>query len=518
MTRRGTLDRRNFVTAAVLGAGGVATAPAASAQIATAAPGTLAPRRLPGTSTTDGGVGLRIAAHVAAARYADIDADSIRDAKLRLIDVIGCAIGGLRGEGGAAAAAVIGGTGGGPASVLGTGQRAAPRDAAMANALLARTFDFEVMTVVVDGTQVPSHHAPTTVMSALAMAEAQRADGKTFLTAMLVGDDLAARTLAASGIDFNDGWDGVPLHATMASAAIAARLLKLDAAATRHALGMAVDQIGGTVQSIWDGASAWKVQQGNSARNGILAAEMASAGWSGMADPLLSPSGLYAQFTPGCARPELLTKNLGRDWHGEVYFKPWPSCAANHPAIECALALRAKNRIDPAVIDAIRVRVAPHVLKLFIAKPLQEGPSPHSQANFNIRFACATALLRGDLTLEDYEATRRLDPALASLIDRITLEPLPAGGKGVIVEVRTVDGRTITEALPGKPRGYPDVAGSTRAQIEAKFHKQVAYAGTVSATAATAILQRIDGIDREPDMAAFARLLADTLRFPETKA
>ena len=515
-------DRRGFIGAGALAAGAIALPSAGSVHgpVEAAAQKTTRPPRRPGPSDEDGGVSGVLSAHVARAAFADLDARTIEALKLRLLDLVGCAIGGVRGEGGAALAELIARTGNadGGASVFGTGRRTTPRDAAMGNAILARTYDFEVMTVLVDGNMVPSHHAPTTVMTALALAEAERCDGRAFLTALAVGDDLAARTLAAAGLDFNDGWDGVPLHATMAAAAIAAKLKRLGPVETRHALGLAADQIGGTVQSIWDGAAGWKVAQGTAARSGIFSAELAAAGWTGMADPLLGPLGFYAQFTPGCARPALLTKDLGRTWHGEVYFKPYPSCAANHPAIECALTLRGKTAIDPAAIGSVRLLVTPGVLNLFIAKPLRARPSAHSQANFSIRFATATALLRGQLLQEDYEPARRTDPALASLIARTTLAPLPAGATGVIVEVTLNDGRTVREALPGRPRGYPDVAGSTRAQVEAKFRQQAGFAGNVTAARATAIIRRIDAIEGERSMVSFARLLADTIRFPKRPA
>jgi 2-methylcitrate dehydratase PrpD len=511
-------DRRGFLAAATAGAGAAIVAAPAFAQGPAQAAGQIrapAPKR-PHPSDPAGGVSGVISAHVANADFADLDATTIDAAKLRLLDLVGCAIGGVRGEGGAALADAIAAGGQGPCSVLGTGRRASARDAAMANAVLARTFDFEVMTVVVGGQQVPSHHAPTTVMTALALAEQQHADGRAFLTALSVGDDLSARTLAAAGIDFDDGWDGVPLHATMGAAAIAARLLRLDPTMTRHALGMAADQIGGTVQSIWDGASAWKIQQGTAARNGVFAAEAARAGWTGMADPLLGARGFYAQFTPGCVRPALLTQELGKTWHGEVYFKPWPSCAANHPAIECALTLREKAGLAPVDIEAVRILVNPRVLDLFIAKPLRAGPSPHSQANFNIGFAVATALLHGGLRQEHYDAPALANPALVSLIGRTNVAALPAGTRGVIVEVRLRDGRTIREALTGKPRHYPDVAGSTRGEVEAKFRQQLAFAGNVSAERADALVRRIAAVEKERDMGDFAQLLADTVRFPET--
>ncbi|HWJ69603.1 MAG TPA: MmgE/PrpD family protein [Sphingobium sp.] len=471
---------------------------------------TRAARQKPAPSE-DGGLSTVIANHVATARFEQLDAGALERVKLRLLDVIGCTIGGLRGENQQSMSALLSAESGGEASVFGMNRKAAVADAAMANAMLARAFDFEVMTVQVRDVISPSHNAPTTVMTALALAEAARSDGKAFLTSLAIGDDLSARSIAASGLDFNDGWDGVPLHVTMAAAAIAAHSRQLSLEQTRQALGIAADQIGGTVQNVWDGANSWKILQGTAARNGILAARFAEIGWSGMTDPLLSPCGFYAQFTAGCARPDLLTGGLGTEWNGEIYFKPWPSCAATHPAIETALALRMREKLDPAAIESVTIQVEPRIIGLFISKPFRPGPSLHSQANFNLRFACSTALLRGDLRQEDYEPSSIADPALVSLMERTTLAALPAGETGILLSVRRRDGAVLTERLVGRPRRY---AGSTVEEVESKFYQQVAFAGNVPHGLADELRQRIGAIEKERDMASFAALLARATRYP----
>ena len=510
------VNRRSIMTGAAAALAGAA-ASVGAAQSPPHRAGEPAPRsrtRRPAPSDPDGGVSTILAANAVRARYGDIGEAAIAKAKLRLLDVVGCAIGGIRAERQEGVARVLAGSGRGEANVFGTGLRAPVRDAAMANAILSRAFDFEVMHVVVGDVQVPSHHSPTTVMSALALAEHFHADGRAFLTALSVGDDFAARTLAASGVDFNDGWDGVPLQATMAPAAIRARFHGLTAEQARDAIGLAADHISGTVQSVWDGTGSWKIHQGSAARNGILAAEMAREGWTGIIDPLLAPCGFYAQFTSGCARPDLLTAGLGREWHGEVYFKPWPSCAANHPTIETALRLRQNARLDPSRIDSVVIRLAPRVLDLFIAKPLRAGPSPHSQANFSIRFACANALLRGSLRQEHYAPGAMAEPALAALIARTRLEPLPPGAQGVVLEVTLRDGATHREALAGHPHHYPELDGTRPEEVEAKFRQQVAFAGNVPGALADEIVRRIARIEAERDMAAFSNLLARATRFP----
>jgi 2-methylcitrate dehydratase PrpD len=74
-------------------------------------------------------------------------------------------------------------------------------------------------------------------------------------------------------------------------------------------------------------------------QNGILAAKLAQKGWTGVEDPLLSRFGFYNVYMKGCKDPDLLTRNLGKKFWGETYYKPYPSGMPNHTAIDCALAL-----------------------------------------------------------------------------------------------------------------------------------------------------------------------------------
>lgn len=505
------MDRRSFLGASMLTTGAAIIDAAEAAPLPTPTCATVPTKasRVPSPSDAAPTVVDAIISAALNLRFTDLDAPTVRRAKHRVLDLFGCAIGGKRGENARALIELAATTGGIPeATVLGTTTQIPAREAALVNAVVARMFDFEVMTAVVEGLEVASHHTPTTVMTALAMAEKEKSNGQAFLTGMIVGDDFAARTLAAAGLDFNDGWDGVPLHATMAAALIAARMRGLNATATRTALGLAADQISGTVQSIWDGGSSWKIQQGTAARNGIYAVELANTGISGMADPLMAPFGLYGQFTPGVARPELLTTKLGTVWHAEEYFKPYPSCAANHPTIECALALRSRAAFDLTAIYGVRLIVPAGTARLFVGKPLQQGPSLHSQHNFSVRFACANALLRGSFRQEHYDPATLAEPSLAAMLAKVELVAAKAGVRGVRIEVTMADGRILVEELTDQPRHYPRSGGSTEAEIVAKFYQQVDFAGNVPPRVADEILARVMDLEHEQDMSDFTRLLS----------
>jgi 2-methylcitrate dehydratase len=345
-------------------------------------------------------------------------------------------------------------------------------------------------------------------MTALALAERGRTSGKQFLTSLAVGDDIAARLLVASGLDFGQGWDGSPVYSALAAVAIAARARGLSPLQTQDAFGMAVDQIGGTIQNIWDGATDFKLPQGAVARNAILSVELAAQGWTGMGDALLAPFGFYAQYTAGCADPQLLTADLGKRFYAEAYFKPYPACMAAHSSIDCALALRTRHELDPRRIAAVVVRLPEPLLRNFCGKPFEIRRFPQGDANFSFQFLVANALLRGSVLQDHYEEASIRSLAMTGMLSRVTLARLPAGRSGVEIEVRTDDGDSLVETHGALTDRHPFVKPATRAQIIDKFHQQCAYSGRTTQRQAQQIVARIDALENEADMASFVSLVS----------
>jgi 2-methylcitrate dehydratase PrpD len=449
-----------------------------------------------------------IARHAVKTPFEALDAATLAAVKLRVLDLIGCVLAGVHADGNRALAEMVAASGATPAaSLIGYPVRGTLADVAMANAIFARSYDFEVMTAVIGTEAVASHHSPTTCMTALACAEQRRASGRDFLIALAVGDDIAARLLVASGLDFDQGWDGSPVYSALAAVAIAARFRGLSPRQTQDAMGIAVDQIGGTIQNIWDGATDFKLPQGTVARNAVLAVELAARGWTGMQDVLHAPFGFYAQYTAGCSQPQIISDGIGRIFHGEAYFKPYPACAAAHPAIDCARALRNRTALDPASIASVVVRLPTRLLDNFCAKPFEARRFPQADANFSFQFLVANTLLHGTVRQEHYaEATLR-SSAIRALVDKVSLAPLDRTDIGLEIEVRTADGRLLRESHGPRADKHPLVSPSTRADVVAKFHQQVEFAGYIPAAQADEIVERVERLEQEADMAHFLALL-----------
>ena len=86
------------------------------------------------------------------------------------------------------------------------------------------------------------HPDIVTVPAAWAVAEQTGADGKAFLAAVALGNEVACR-FGAANLQ-NKGWFYTSVHGVFGAAAAAAKLLGLDAAGIASALGLALSRGG----------------------------------------------------------------------------------------------------------------------------------------------------------------------------------------------------------------------------------------------------------------------------------
>ena len=127
-------------------------------------------------------------------RYEDIDSKTIENTKTRLWDTIGDALGAVPlPDIHALVELVKGWEGKEEATILGYGYKVPVQDAAFVNCTMCRGFDRGPLAYTFQGRVVPHHVSETTVLTALTLGESKAVNGKELLTAMILGDDLAAR-------------------------------------------------------------------------------------------------------------------------------------------------------------------------------------------------------------------------------------------------------------------------------------------------------------------------------------
>src|SRR4030042_786757 len=143
-------------------------------------------------------------------RFESFEKTTLKNTKSRIIDTGGCLIGGSGDTGNPELAALLKENGGkGEATILVHGGRGPGGEAALINSPMARSFAFGAVSPLVDGVSCPGHISETTVPTAISLAEAADANGREMITALLVGADIAARILAASGLGFHLGRGGL---------------------------------------------------------------------------------------------------------------------------------------------------------------------------------------------------------------------------------------------------------------------------------------------------------------------
>jgi 2-methylcitrate dehydratase PrpD len=452
----------------------------------------------------------QMSANAVNARFGDLDSDTVELAKNRIIDVIGCAIGGANAPGNTPLVDLVRKWGGhSEATIWIHGGKAPAQNVAMVNTIMDRSYDFEVMSYTIGDTFFASHHAATLVPTAIALAEATKADGKELLTAMIVGDDIAARVQAASEAHpIGLGWDGCGTLSHLGATATAGRLLGLNPRQMRHAFGIVLNLIASAIQSLWDGATTFKLGQGTAARNGIFSAELAKAGWTGVEDALQSRFGYFHLYAKGCKDPDILTQDLGKVYYGEAYFKPYPCGMPNHIAIKCALDIVAKHDFETEDITEVMITVPTGALKnSYYAKPFELREFPHGDAIFSYPYTVATALLKGSVGLPNFTEAAIHDPKVNTITEKTKLvEPeTPSERMSIGLKVTLKDGRELIES--GMVNRDWAFKGTPKSDIEAKYWHQVDFSQTIPRTNAENLLEHLNDLDQKDNVEGIIQLL-----------
>jgi 2-methylcitrate dehydratase PrpD len=434
---------------------------------------------------------------VAETPAADVPTETIEPAKNVILDTIGVALAAVDRSIGKMICDHVAASGGAPATatVLGSGIKASPEMAALANGTLANALDFD------DGSHLSTHVLP----AALAVAEHHRLPGKAVLDAFIVAYEASARLTQVIDAKRRQqrgpthrGWWHVGLIGPIAAAMTTCRLLRLDRGRTATAIGIATCSSGGLRRNM--GTMAKALHSGQAARAGIEAAMLAQRGFT--ADPAIieSPLGfLQALVLPEDRDLAAVTERLGRPYvlEGPLRIKRFPACSPGHPLIDAALRLVAEHAIRVDDIESIAADL--HTFSLLRAEPWDE-----ESAGFSGAFLIAATLVHKCFTLDQLTDDTAHDPYVKALMTRI--RHTPAGAQETIA-VSLRDGRIVTIDV------RPVSRLAVRDDIRAKFRQ---CAGLVLARPALESLEAmILTLDRQPDMvslmAAACRATADVV-------
>lgn len=433
------------------------------------------------------------------ARAEDVPADVMAATKLRVLDVLGLILAasatpfGPAARGGALAL-----SGAGRARILPFGDRTSPALAALANGAMSQALQYDDT-----HNETIIHMSSPNVAAALALAEQHGIAGRDALLAIALGTELTCRFgVVAPGQFHRNGFHPTGIFGALGATCTTARLLKLDAAATVNALGIAGSFGSGILECWTDGTATQFVHPGWSAQAGIAAAALAQAGMTGPATVLEGRFGLFASHVQDKTVTrdfERATRGLGALWESRnASFKPYPCAHIIHSFLDALLKLRAEHGLTGDEVESIECPVAAYMTGV-MCEPREEklNPPNDTRARVSLQWSMAEAMQRGRLGGDAYSADSLKDPAIAALARRVSYRidetaPGTERYKGWVV-VRTKDGRSF-EKVQDSNHGSP-ADPMTPAEIRAKFAENAA-AGGLSESRIAAIVEAVDGLDR----------------------
>lgn len=354
----------------------------------------------------------------------------------------------------------------GEARIIGSADRLPAAAAGFVNGVLAHSLDY-------DDTHLPSvlHPSASIVPAALAVGEAVNAPARDVIAAAAAAYEVCIRTGMAgydralgNSVFFERGWHATSICGTLAVAVMAARLYGLGADGIGHAMGIAASMGSGIIEGNRAGGSVKRMHCGWAAHAGIVAAQMARAGFTGPPSALEGRFGFYQAFCGGQFHVEELTRDLGTEWClPGIFYKPYPANHFTHAGIDAALRLRSEVQLQD--ITEIELGIpTPTMRTIGEPRDLKARPQSGYHAQFSGPFTVAAALLGGGglgLALDDFTDAHVRDPRYLDLAakvrcyadpecDRIFPNQFPG-----IVRIRTRDGR-VHEAKVLANRGGPE--------------------------------------------------------------
>src|SRR5215210_5952636 len=364
--------------------------------------------------------------------------------------------------------------GSGPATVIGTRMKVAPRFAAFANGVGIHADDYDDTQLAVAADRVYgllTHPTAPALPAALAMAEATGASGAQAMLAYHLGVEVECKiSEAINPRHYQTGFHSTATCGTFAAAAASARLMGLDVEATQRALSIAGSQSAGLRENF--GTMTKPFHAGRSSESGVAAAQFAEYGWTATDKILEAPRGFFRAAGGGYDEGAILDK-LGTPWtfaEPGISIKPHPSGSLTHPGMTEMRRLLREHGIKAGDVERVRVGTNHNMPNALI----HHRPDDELQAKFSMEFCIAILLLEGRAGLAEFtdKTVHREDVrALIEKVDFVVDDEAEAAGYDkmtTIIDISLADGRTISgradfgKGSPANPMSYDEVADKFR--------------------------------------------------------
>ncbi len=448
----------------------------------------------------------RLSRYALSRTYRDLDAGTVNEMKVRILDAVGCAIGAFDEEPARIAMRALGPLRqGGTSTLLGTKSKSSPDLATFVNGLMVRYFDFNDTYL----SKEPAHPSDN-IAPCLAVAEAEERSGRDLIAAAVVAYEIQCRLCDAADIRHR-GWDHVN-YGLVSTPLAASKLMGLGVREATHAVNISLNahiamrQVRAGELSMWKGASF-----ANAARNGVFAAILAREGMTGPAPIFEGEMGFFRQVSgPFRLNVEGFGGRGGGYKVNETYVKYWPAEYHAQSAVWAALEAR-KSVGDIGLVQSILVETHEAGYSILGKDPEKWTPKTKETADHSLPYIVAMALLKGKIENSTYSDRNLRDRGNLELVKKVKVveDPsltalYPDRGMANRITVRKSDGGEITTEVV-IPKGHPRNP-MTKDDVEAKF---LGLAGRkLGERRAKEAMKRLWSLESERDLGDVLSLLA----------
>jgi len=408
----------------------------------------------------------QLAAYAANLQFSDLPQDVVTQAKQLTLHVLAVSLAARDTEQGGNALQLARAMGGDAddATIWGDSKKVSAVQAAFANGTLADVLDWEDCSWT-------GHPSAGAIPAAFAAAEKSGASGEDYITAIVAGYEVYQRIAMAvqptHETYMKTGW-GLTSWQIFAAAVPAAKLLTQGEQQMRQAIGTAAVMTPIVNRKIQlDRSDMYHYQHGLTSRDGVVAAEIARSGITGLEDVLDGDHGYWVTISDQCDW-DWMAKDLGEDFLiMQTLFKRWPVNMWVQQFLDMADDIRQSESFDVGDIEAIVV--APNFQKTkgasrMIVRP--DGFLSTTDAQFSIPFCIAQYLLNPSAGAHWFRPDSLTDPKAIELATLVTGEgemtsPLEAfalfqSGDYIesSIEISLKDGRTLKRSCHF-PKGHP---------------------------------------------------------------
>src|SRR4030081_3189064 len=370
-----------------------------------------------------------------------------------------------------------------------------PIEAAFANGMLAHSDETDD-----DFTTGGAHPGCAVVPAALAMGEQLGISGTQFVRAVSLGYDIALRAMKTVGPGMKETHN---LVGTMGATAAAGCAASLNAQQMRWLLDYAAQQAGAGIGS-WrrdtDHIEKAFLFGAMGARNGVNAALVVHAGWTGVNDVLSGPNNFVESYNAK-ADPAGLIDKLGELYGvSQTTLKKWTTGGPIQAPLDALENLQKKQPFQADQVKQVVVRVA-----------TSAGYTVNNRDMPDICLQHLVAVMLLDKTVSfraAHDKERMQDPAVLRERAKVQLAPdaeleklIP--NRVAVVEVTLTDGTQLSERVE-HVRGTPDNP-MTREEVVAKARELMT--PVLGAAKTSKLIDRVLGLDNVKNIRELRPLL-----------